>query len=219
MSRNLLSSLVMLALLGCATDSGPALPGQLEAGAAAGAPGGFVTVSFPEEDPGPPFYARFSTLLDQTFNDGELAAIPFVRDPSCVPLDFDLLSAFHLPDANGPGAFGCPLVVSGRFLIEPDAEPGTFPFHVSTHGRAHIWILPWPALQAEVADGRLTMGELLALQPLRGIADRFDEVLRPRIEDHHVVITSQGSLEDGRRFQFNVNHRGDVTQSIMIRIR
>jgi hypothetical protein len=164
---------------------------------------GYRTVHFPPDDPGPPYYARVSTLLNQVSNDGAYAAIPIYRDPACIPADFNLLDAFDPP---GPGAFGCPLLVQGTFLIEPNAPLGTFPAQVVTRGPAQVWSVPWPALQSAIADGNLTMTELQALNPLPGTADSFDEMLKPRFENHHVLITSSGRLTDGRRFTFNVNH-------------
>jgi hypothetical protein len=180
---------------------------------------GMRTVSFPDEDPGPPLYARVTTLQNQIFHDAGYVAIPFYRDPACVPADFDLFQGLDLPGPGGPGAFGCPLTVTGWFLIEPDAPLGTFPFRAVTTGPTPIWFVAWVDFQSATADGDFTMAELLALNPLRGIATQFHEMLAPRTEDHHVVITSSGQLDDGRRFQFNVNHLGDRTQSILIRIR
>lgn len=180
---------------------------------------GLRNVSFPADDPGPPFYTRVSTLLNQVFNDGTWAAIPIYRDPACIPAEFNLLDAFDPPGPGGPGAFGCPLMVHGTFLIEPDAPPGTFPVQVNTRGAAQVWFVPWPALQSAIADGTLTLAELDGLNPLKGAADAFNEMLKPRMENHHVVITSSGRLPDGRRFTFNVNHPGDATRSIQIRIR
>jgi hypothetical protein len=179
---------------------------------------GLRTLSFPADDPGGPFYTRVSTILNQIFHDGETLAIPVYRDPSCIPADFDLLQAFHFPGPEGPGAFACPLLVEGTLLIEPDAPLGTFPFQVITRGPAQVWFVSYPAFRAAAADGDFTMAELLALQPLRGQAEHFHEMLNPRMEDHRVVITSQGILEDGRRFQFNVNHPGDRTRTLQIRI-
>jgi hypothetical protein len=221
MSRKLFASIVSLVLLaGCQAEREPTTPlMEIAASAAVSGPGGFRTVSFPENDPGPPFYSRVTTLLNQIFHDGGYVAIPFYRDLACIPPDFNLLDAFHFPSQDGPGAFGCPLVVHGTLLIEPDAPLGTFPFQVMTRGPAHVWFVPWAGFQAAMADGDITMNELIALEPLRGVADQYNEVLHPRMEKHHVVITSHGRLEDGRRFQFNVNHPGDATKSILIRIR
>lgn len=180
--------------------------------------GGLRTVAFPSDDPGPPFYTRVTTLSNQVFHDGETVAIPVYRDPACIPADFDLLLAFDPPGPGGPGAFACPLLVEGTFLIEPDAPLGTFPVQVMTRGAAEVWFVPLADFQAASADGTFTFGELLALDPLRGQATHFNETLRPRMEDHQVVITSQGTLEDGRRFLFNVNHQGDRTRTLQMRI-
>lgn len=179
---------------------------------------GTVIVSFPEQDPGPPFYARVTTLMNQIFREGGYVAIPFYREPACVPPDFDLLQAYDFPDGQGPGAFGCPLTVTGHFLIESDAPVGTFPIRVVSRGPTPVWFADRADLENAMADGDLTMAELLTLDPLRGTAREFNEMLAPRMDDHHVVITSRGRLDDGRFFQFNVNHRGDRTQSIVLRI-
>jgi hypothetical protein len=193
---------------------------DMEAAAAAAAGGGPVrTVAFPSQDPGPPLYARVTPLLNQVFVDGGLVAIPFYRDPACVASDVDLLEHIHPPSQDGPGAFGCSLIVEGTYIIEADAPMGTFPIRVQTRGPAQIWFVDLAAFNAASADGNLTMAELLTMEPLRGTATTFNEMLAPRMENHHVVITSHGTLHDGRAFQFNVNHPGDRTQSIMIRIR
>lgn len=215
-----------LALVACHDDADPAtlIPegagygsSAMDALSASGS-AAVNTVAFPEDDPGPPLYARVTAESNQIFSNGEYVAIPFYRDPDCVPRDFDLFQALHLPGPDGPGAFACPLTVSGRLLIESDAAPGTFPIRVIARGPTPVWLVPWSDFQAATADGDFTMAELVALEPLRGIADPFHEMLSPRPENHHVVITSRGRLDDGRSFLFNVNHRGDQTQSILIRI-
>jgi hypothetical protein len=177
------------------------------------------TVAFPTDDPGPPLYARVSPLLNQIFVDDGLVAIPFYRDPSCIPPETDLMAHMHPPGPDGPGAFGCDLLIEGHYIIEADAPLGTFPIRVQATGDAQIWFVELSDFQAATADGDLTMAELTGLSPLRGTATAFHEMLAPRMDSHHVVLSSRGRLDDGRTFQFNVNHRGDVTQSILIRIR
>jgi hypothetical protein len=189
------------------------------AAAAAGRAGGLRVVRFPAEDPGPPLYARVTPLLNQIFVADGMVAIPFYRDPACVPLDADLLAHMHPPGEHGPGAFACALLVEGSYTIEHDAPQGTFPVRVVASGPAQFWFVPWSDFEAATTDGTLTMAELIALAPLRGTASSFNEMLAPRLDDHHVVITSRGTLPDGRTFQFNVNHRGDVTQSIHLQLR
>jgi hypothetical protein len=199
-------------------DDGAAAGAAASSASAIGA-GGLRVVRFPDEDPGPPFYARVTPLLNQIFVANGMVAIPFYRDPACVPLDVDLLLPLHPPGEHGPGSFACQLLIHGHFTIEPDAPQGTFPVRVVASGPAQIWFVPRADFDAAAGDGELTMAELVALEPLRGTAASFNEMLAPRIEDHHVVITSRGTLADGRTFEFNVNHRGDATQSIQLRIR
>lgn len=210
-----------VALLGCQSASEPVASTHeaMTAGMSEVRTAATRTVEFPGDDPGPPLYTRVTPLSKQIFADGGVVAIPIYRDPSCIPADADLLAHFHPPGPAGPGAFGCDLLIEGSYTIEADAQPGTFPIRSVARGPAQVWFVEQAAFEAAGADGRLTMAELEAMSPLRGTATVFNEMLAPRPDSHHVVITSHGRLEDGRRFQFNVNHRGDVTQSISIRIR
>jgi hypothetical protein len=158
-------------------------------------------------------------MLNQIFVANGMVAIPFYRDPACVPLDVDLLEHIHPPGEHGPGSFACTLLIEGSYVIEHDAPLGTFPVRVFASGPAQFWFVSWSAFNAATGDGTLTMAELIALDPLRGTASAFSEMLAPRMEDHHVVITGRGKLEDGRTFEFNVNQRGDLAQSIHLSIR
>ncbi|HSK20382.1 MAG TPA: hypothetical protein VK912_14615 [Longimicrobiales bacterium] len=210
-----------VALLGCQNVNEPAAPGPeaAEVELSAGMEAALRTVEFPGDDPGPPLYSRVTPLSNQIFADGGWVAIPIYRDPACIPPDADLFAHFHPPGPAGPGAFGCDLLIEGSYIIEADAPLGTFPVRSVAKGAAQVRFVREDDLTAAVADGHLTMAELDALSPLRGTATSFHEMLAPRLHEHHVVITSRGRLEDGRTFVFNVNHRGDTTQSIMIRIR
>lgn len=191
-----------------------------EAPAIPSGPRGLVRLTIPDEDPGPPMYARVTTIINQTFQDGDLLAIPFYRPPSCVPEDFNLLELFDLPGPQGPGAFACPLLTRGFLLIEPDAPLGTFPRQaVMTEGDVPFWFVDWEAFQGEMADGVVTIADLEAMDPLKGVSTRYHETLRPRDEDHLIVITAGGMLEDGRSFRFHVTHRGDRTRALQIGIR
>lgn len=182
--------------------------------------GGLVRLSIPDEDPGPPMYARVTTIINQTFHDGDLLAIPFYRPPACVPQDFNLLDLFDMPGPGGPGAFACPLLTRGFLLIEPDAPLGTFPRQaVMTDGDVPFWFVDWETFQGEMADGVVTMADLEAMAPLKGVSTRYHETLRPREEDHLIVIRANGTLEDGRSFTFHVTHRGEETRALQIEIR
>jgi hypothetical protein len=210
--------LVILAALACSGVDPNEPPTAATADPSAAMAPGMRTVAFPADDPGPPLYTRVTPLLNQIFTDGDLVAIPIYRDPGCIAPDTDLLQHMHPPGPGGPGAFGCPLIIEGSYIIEKDAPLGTFPVRVVATGSAQIWFVARGAFNAVTADGDLTMAELLSLDPLRGTATTFHEMLAPRLDSHHVVITSRGTLPDGRSFRFNVNHFGDVTRSILIRI-
>ena len=67
-----------------------------------------------------------------------------------------------------------------------------------------------------MADGVVTIGDVNAMQPLRGIATTFNETLKPRTGDHLTVITANGRLADGRTFDFHVTHVGDVSRALRI---
>lgn len=181
---------------------------------------GLTRKEVPSEDPGPPFYARVTSILNQFFHAEGWLAIPFYRDPSCIPADFNVLQLFDFPGPSGPGAFACGLLVNGFVLIEPDAPLGTFPRQVVLEGDAvPFWFIPWSEFEPEAADGVVTFAELEAMSRLTGTAARYRETLKPREGDHVVSIRAAGTLDDGRDFQFNVMHLEDETRSIQIRFR
>jgi hypothetical protein len=187
--------------------------GLLQAGGDKGG-SGLVRRVIPDEDPGPPYYARVGF---QVFDDGQWVAIPFYRPPSCIPADFNLLQFFHFPGPDGPGAFACPLLVSGFLLIEPDASLGTFPRRVVLEGRdVPVWFVPSAVFADAIANGGLTIGELEQLQPMRGLASSYHETLHPRPDEHLIVIVARGTLEDGRTFVFQVTHLQDEVKSLQI---
>ena len=157
-----------------------------------------------------PFYARITTIgePDQVFHDGQWAAIVFYRPPSCVPKHFNLLAFFDFPGPSGPGAFGCnPPTTAGFNLWHNGPGIDAAPYLSVTHGlgAVPVWFINWPALQAAMGDGILTMTELEALPAgsrLIGSASYFHQVLQPH--DAAVVPMTQfvarGSLQDGRSF-------------------
>lgn len=210
-SRPLALALLTLTLGGCSQDSDPLTPSD---------PGDplIQQVTFPDPDPGPPIFARVTTQRNQIFSDGEYVGIPFYRNPDCVPHDINLLQGLFPPTDEGPGAFGCPMTGSGYYFIEEDAEPGTFPIVSVTQGPVFIWFVSWEAFSAASSDGELTMADLLEMDPLRGEADLFLEVLYPREANHRVELWSRGVLSDGRAFHFNVLHEVDRLSEIFIGI-
>jgi hypothetical protein len=76
---------------------------------------GEVRVEFPDDDPGPPFYARIRHNF--AIQNGQWAAIIFYRSPNCVAPSFNLLRLFN------PAAFGCPLTVEGFALYDQVPPP------------------------------------------------------------------------------------------------
>ena len=176
---------------------------------------GNIKFSVPEDNPGAPFYMRMGPLLNQFFVKDGWLVIPFTRDPSCIDPDFNLLDIFDVPRA-----FSCELKLTAFGIIEADAPQGTFPIIVHSSGtNVPFWFVPWAAFQMIADDGIVTIGDIEALDPVKGKADKFKEMLRPRMENHHVQINASGKLDDGRSFAFHVTHVGDQTKSIGLRIR
>lgn len=179
---------------------------------------GMVRVTVPDPDPGIPAYARAFPGLNQFFHDGEWLAIPFYRSPDDVPADFNLLDFFHFPGPGGPGAFATPILTSGFYMIEPNAPLGTFPLvAISTGTDVPIWFVKWADYQEAMKDSEVTIAELRAMNPLIGTASTFSETLKPRVENHLVVINAKGMLEDGRTFSLHVTHVGDTLRAIRIK--
>ncbi len=166
-------------------------------------------VFFPGSDPGIPGYCRMGSILNQFFVSDGWLVIPFFRDPGCVPPGFNLLNMFDVP-----AAFSCQLFTEGSYIIEMDAPRGTFPIIVQSTGTAvPFWFVRWTDFQRLSADGIVTITEIQGLHPIKGIAGKFRETLKPRIENHFVQINASGTLEDGRTFSFHVTHAGDQSQA------
>jgi hypothetical protein len=214
---------VVLVLAACSTGE-PTVAAQASpvarAAQAAVPTTGMVKRRFPAEDPGIPIYMRLERSLDQVFRDGDWIVIPIYRDPTAIPPTFNLLTYFDPPGPGGPGAFAAPLRIEGHYMVEADAPLGTFPRIAISRGDAvPVWFVRREALAAAMADGVLTIGDLVALSPLRGTATRYAETLRPRVDEHLVVIDASGRLDDGRHFTVHVTHVGDRSQSVRIAFR
>jgi hypothetical protein len=183
------------------------------------ADGGLVRTTWPSaEDPGPPFYARIEPAPPHVFNDGDLAAIVFYRDPACVPVEFNLLFFF-----DPPAAFGCPLTVQGASLWHGEPLIGAPKIAtISGTGAVPVWFVPVDAVNQATQDGVLTIDELAGLDGrLVGQADQFNETLHPHPlppelgggghPNPKLVQDAHGWLEDGRRFSLHVTQvHGEV---------
>ena len=177
-----------------------------------------ITLKFPDEDPGPPFYA----LVERSFlpHTDQWAPIVFVRDPACVPAGFDLLDQLAVPQS-----FGCPSYVEGHVTYKNGPPPIDFvPWQVLMHGTGlvPVWFVPWPALNAAVGDDVLTIAEVLAMPGLRkGTASKFQMtqqpgVLRPQgIGNGKIEMVARGSLESGGSFSMQIREMGVDQVSVL----
>jgi hypothetical protein len=107
-------------------------------------------------------------------NDGGIVGIAFYREPSCIPISFNLLVQF-----NPPAAFGCTLTIEGkRWLWNPATDPFPFQIRYSGLGTVPVYFVDADELAGAVSDGVLTIVELQALPSLLiGIADDFHQVI------------------------------------------
>ncbi len=172
-----------------------------------------VRLAIPSQDAGPPFYASIAgPPFGYVFEDGQWAAIPFLRDSRCVPAAADLLAGFD------PGSFECPLAVHGFAIYKNGpfpVDPVPLNVFLTGDGAVPIWFVRWSELQAAMSDSELSIGELATLPSLRiGSASFFEYVnhigvLRPQGPGNgKIEIASSGTLNDGRDFQFSVREMG-----------
>ena len=150
-----------------------------------------------------PFYGR------TTFHgDSPWVAFIFYRPVSCVPRDFNLLTMNDIPRA-----FGCgPQTVDGFALWETGIGIDPFgPIQVRLRGlgAVSIWFFPSEAFDAAQADGVLTLAELEALQPLKGAAELYTEVLHPfrAVKNPLLIVQARGTLTDGRAFTLHITSK------------
>ena len=177
-----------------------------------------ITRQFPSEDPGPPFY----TLVERTFlpHTDEWAPIVFVRDPACVPSDFNLLDQLDVP-----ASFGCASKVEGHVTYKNGPPPiDLAPWQVLMRGSGAVpvWFVSWSALQAATADDKLTILEILAMLSLRkGTASTFEMTqqpgpMRPQgAGNGKIEFVARGSLEDGKSFSMELREMGVDQVSVL----
>ena len=197
----------------CADDTRrPATPTGI------GQPLASVTLKYPGEDPGPPFY----TLVERTFlpHTDEWAPIIFVRDLACIPANFNLLDQLAVPQS-----FGCPSMVEGHVTYKNGPPPIDFaPWHVSMRGTGAVtvWFVSWAELGAAVGDDVLTLPELQAMASLRrGTATTFEMTqqpgpMRPQgAGNGKIELTARGSLTDGTPFSIELREMGVDQLSVL----
>lgn len=165
-----------------------------------------VVLMVPEQSPGAPFYA-ISANGGFIPHDGTWAAIPFHREPGCVPEGTNLL------EIVGPSAFGCTLTVEGFEHWEngPLVDPAPRQTVFFGLGAVPIIFVEWAVLEPALAGG-LTLPELATLPTaIVGTATFYKEVDILGISGPHgpgkgsYKITARGSLSDNRSFSLHVN--------------
>jgi hypothetical protein len=154
----------------------------------------------------PPSYTDVQRSVDGTpyyFHDDQWAAIVFLRLPSCVPADFDLLDG-----ADVPRVFGCGLTVEGHAIFQSPDDFIPVQAILKGLGSVPVWFVKLADIQAVLAGNKLTITQLLAMPSLRkGFANLYDEVDEPGVfrpqgaGNGSIRVTAHGSLEDGTSFQ------------------
>jgi hypothetical protein len=161
------------------------------------------------EIPGPPWYANFAANFIPT-DDGTVG-IAFIREPSCIPTDFNLLVQFDVP-----AAWGCELTIEGEsWWWDPATDP--FPFQERYYGLGAVpfYFVNEAELAAAAQDGVLTIEELQALPSLLiGSADSFLEVIHNSNQGgarrgHEVLNASGTILQSGLPFYFHFTEEFD----------
>lgn len=170
------------------------------------------------ELPGPPFYARTAPPPEPIFVVDGWAVIQFYRDPACIRADFNLLAFF-----DPPAAFGCTLLVEG-FALREGELPVPKVVRQQGIGSVPYWFVPADAVLAAIQDGVLTIGELAAIPGrLVGEATSFNEMQHASAppafgggghRNPMLTQSAQGTLEDGRRFEYHLTEIGVEVRSI-----
>jgi hypothetical protein len=162
---------------------------------------------------GPPFYTDVGRLLDGSpyfFHDDVWAAFVFLRDPDCVPLNFNLLDA-----VNVPAVFGCELTVAGHAISKNAGDE--IPAQVNLHGLGvvPVWFVRLSEVRAMLADDKITVGRLLASPSLRkGLANVYDETDLPGFSrpqgfgNGSIEVGASGFLPEGTSFQLEWRDMG-----------
>jgi hypothetical protein len=169
----------------------------------------------------PPSYTDVGRLADGSpyyFHDDQWAAFVFIRLPSCVPPDFNLLDGDDFVPAfpgGPPRVFLCALTVEGHAILK---NPGDFiPVQAVLKGlgAVPVWFVKLSDLQPILAGNKLTTTQLLACPSLRkGVATQYSEVelfgmFRPQGEGNgSIEVVANGSLDNGGTFQLEWRDMG-----------
>lgn len=199
----------------------------------AGSPTGAVLVEVPEDHPGNPFYALIFNGLDPTGpyfffpHDAEWGAAIFERELWCVPDDFNLLEEFDFTPAfpgGPPRSFLCPLTVEGFQVWDnpPNplpVDPGPIVVVSNGLGAVPVVLAHWDEIATAMADGVLTLPELLALpSAMIGTASTFSTqyVNGPEPRDRLMnKLSAHGALPGGCVFRVQANESQAGTRYLL----
>ena len=204
-----------------ASCSGDATTSPTEPHVAFGRSPDVTRLSVPDENPNGPFYSMIgiSPLTGDLRlpHTDEWGAVPLVRDISCIPQDFNLLSVFDFTPAfpgGPPRPFVCPSTLGGHLVIKDFGTPDQKLIQSQLHGLDEVTIVfaSWADLSAAIADDVLTLPELLALpSAVIGAADFYKEtVVTGSLEPRAVAfrLVARGTLPDGTSFRLQYVDQG-----------
>jgi hypothetical protein len=161
----------------------------------------YTVLNVPDESSGGPSYADLGR--DFIPADGSQVAIVFMRDPACIPPEFNLLDTMDIP-----AAFECPFLLCGQeWWYEPLVD---FPFKcvytLDNDGSVPVYFVDLAELYSEIADDQLTLGELETFSSLKvGHATYVrNELLNSNAPDSdgkgHGTMTAIGTLDESGEF-------------------
>ena len=144
-----------------------------------------------------PFIAPDGSVF--AIQDGEWAAIAFIRPMDQIPTDVNLLVADF-------DALGKPMTVAGFAIFKTPQDRVPLTTETRGLGAVPVWFVAWSELQAASEDQILTLAELEAMPSLlEGTASYFQE--QNHFTSHrvsHLAAVARGGLEDGRSFYLQV---------------
>jgi len=139
-----------------------------------------------------------------------------MRDPACIPPDFNLLDMWDLP-----AAFECPFLLGGQeWWYEPLVDiPFKCVYVLENDGSVPVYFVDLAELDSEIADDQLTLGELETFSSLKvGQATYVkNDILNSNAPDSdgrgHGVMTAIGTLQESGEF-FYVHWREEFLPEI-----
>ena len=166
-----------------------------------------------------PFWARIedsSTELNGIPLTEEWGIIYFyVKDPSVIPEDFNLMSFFDFR------ALGVDFAVQGSSWWEEGNQMAPYVSKLEENGPVPFWIITSDQAKQAAKDGIITMVELRDLNPIKGYANDFFEILRPfggGAPVNGILTNASGQLENNKTFNFLFRTKvpgGDIEKGTM----